>query len=121
MKMPRVFDFTTESENSTYNPYLCMYHGPEFKIEAGESILVIPYGSNKTYNSYLGKFDKKFMRNRIPSIICLLITNEYVDALILVPNKCLLSTLLESDGINHTLGYCSPKELYNIQKDGNSH
>ena len=100
-----------------YNPYGCIYHGSDFQIQPGESILVIPSLTNGNYyTSYAIKFtaSNTLLQKNKPAILCLLITNQYVDTAVLVKSESYLCTLLDSCGIDHVLGYCSYSDVLKI-------
>lgn len=110
--------FSGDNSEAIYNPGEIIYDGDDFRLYAGETIMIIPLQPNglgpwKSFRTSL--YNNKFVKQKSCKYFCILLSNKWIFKSVLVNRGCRLDGLLAHPGIQHTMGFLTPHDLSTIR------
>jgi hypothetical protein len=108
-----------DNTGTIFNPTCLVHTGESFCLEAGQSVMIVPFQPDqctpwKIFKSAL--FDHRFYRNKSPRYLCYILTNQWIYRSVIIQRGTMLSWLLGHPGIHHTMGYMSAYDLTHLKR-----
>jgi hypothetical protein len=109
---------TGDNTGTIFNPACLVYTGDGFRLDAGQSLMIVPLQPDnvspwKMFKTAL--FDHRFVRNKTARTLCYILTNQWMYRSIPIERGSTLNWILAHPGITHTMGYMTAFDLARLK------